>query len=359
MPSSTGAATGAALRARLPAVGGDAFTRGCGTGVLLLVLTVWCAVWWAGAAAGPGLLQTGLGLGLGVLAGLLVIVGHDAEHGALSPWPRWNRVASRLAFLPAWQPASGWTHAHRRHHAYTNLKALDDGYPPASPEDWQRMNRRQRAIARLALSLPGLWMLYGGVWWRVVVWVRRPAPHERLLLRADSLLVLAFVAAQSVLAWSLTRSAGHGVLQAGLAWVNLVGLPFLLMNWLVSAITLVHHRHPRVRWYDRREEWTRLDGQIQGTVHVRLPRWLGAAFLQIFEHGAHHVDLQRPFCALPAAQEALEGLCGGAVTVVHEDAPFRLSHLRRVMRECQLYDYRAHRWMRFDDAPRGSAQRPT
>lgn len=338
------ASSGAALRARLPPVPRDLFTRCCGSAVLLLLLALWSATWWLGLQAGPGAAQVAAGLVLGTLAGVLVIVGHDAEHGVLSPWRRWNAVASRLAFLPAWQPASGWTHAHRKHHAFTNLKPHDDGYPPPSPQEWRAMSRLQRTRARLALTLPGLWLLYASVWWRAVIWVRSPSRDERWCLRADSLLVLAFVAAQALLAWQLTPASGGAA-----AVLTLIGLPFLLMNQLVSAITLVHHRHPRVRWFDDPAEWTRLHGQLACTVHVVLPPLLQGALLQIFEHGAHHVDLQRPFCALPAAQRELENLCGDTITVVHDAAPWRLSHLRRVMRECQLYDYRSHRWHRFDE----------
>lgn len=342
------------LRSQLPPVPHNTFTRWCGTAVLLGVLASWCGAWWAGVMAGPGLLQLAAALLLGVLAGLLVILGHDAEHGSLSPWPRWNALASRLAFVPAWQPASGWTHAHRRHHAFTNLKPLDDGYPPPSPQDWRSMGRWQRAASRFALTLPGLWLLYAEVWWRAVIWVRTPAAHEHARLRADSLLVLGFVLAQAVLVWALTRLAGHSAALALLAVVTLLGVPFLLMNQLVSAITLVHHRHPRLRWFDNRDEWVRGAGPVAGTAHVVLPKWLGAALLQIFEHGAHHVDLRRPFCALPAAQRRLEQLAGEGVTVVHEHSPFTLAHLRRVMRECQLYDYRNHRWLRFDDVASGA-----
>jgi acyl-lipid omega-6 desaturase (Delta-12 desaturase) len=336
-PSNSGS-----LRSLLPDVPASPATRLGGTAALLLLLGLWLSIGWLALQTRPGPAQAALGLLLGTLAALLVVVGHDAEHGSLSPWPRWNALASRLAFVPAWQPASGWTHEHRLHHAWTNLKQRDQGYPPPSPADWLRLARRQRLWWRCALTVPGVGLLYLDVWWRCVIWVRQPPEGRRLMLRADSLLVLAFAAAQVAMAW---RFAG-----GGWAVLWLVALPFAVMNTWVSAITLMHHRHPRVRWFDDESAWTRLHGQVAGTVHLVLPPAWQWALLNIFEHGAHHVDLRRPFVALPAAQQALEQRCGMEVVVQHEPAPWRLRHLRRVMRECQLYDYRRHRWLRFDAA---------
>ena len=330
------------VRSQLPAVPGTLLTRWSGTAALSLLLGLWLATAALSLHSTPGLLQIGCGLALGILAALLVVVGHDAEHGSLSPWPRWNAVASRLAFLPAWQPASGWTHEHQRHHAWTNLKQRDEGYPPPSPADWCGMPRWQRLWWRCALTLPGVGLLYLDVWWRCVIWVCQPPPGRRRVLRADSLLVLAFICAQATLAW---RFAGG----ASAVWW-LVALPFVVMNTLVSAITVMHHRHPMVVWYDELAAWSRPHSQVAGAVHLVLPTAWQWGLLNIFEHGAHHADLRRPFVALPAAQQALEQLHGPAVVVQHEEAPWRLRHLRRVLRECQLYDYRAQRWLRFVDA---------
>jgi acyl-lipid omega-6 desaturase (Delta-12 desaturase) len=312
-----------------------------GTAVFVLVLSAWAGLAAAALHTSPGALQVLLGTLLGLLAALGVVLGHDAEHGSLSPWPAWNALAARLAFLPAWQPASGWTHEHQRHHAFTNLKPRDEGYPPPSPEDWRAMGWRQRLWWRCALSLPGVGLLYLDVWWRCVIWVRRPPPARRSALRADSGLVMAFAAVQTAATWSL----------AGGPWAvaSLVLLPFGVMNTLVSAITLLHHRHPRVRWYDDVEAWRLGRGQPRA-VHLALPKGWQWALLNIFEHGAHHADLRRPFAALPAAQRTLNLRDGEAAVVVHDAQPWRLRPLRRVMRNCQLYDYRQHRWLRFDQA---------
>jgi fatty acid desaturase len=173
-----------------------------------------------------------------------------------------------------------------------------------------------------------------------VLWVREPDAGRRLTTRLDSLLVLGFVGAQLVLVLLFSPTPL-------LAIATLVLWPFVVMNWFVSAITLMHHRHPQVRWFDSEAQWTVFAGQVAGTVHVVWPRWLGATLLNIFEHGAHHIDLRRPFCALPAAQQALERAFAGEVQVVIERQPWRLQHLRRVMRECQLYDYQSHQWLRW------------
>lgn len=102
----------------------------------------------------------------GTVAGLLVILGHYAAHGSLTPWRPLNQWLARLLFLPPWQTASGWQQAHREHHAFTNLKTHDDGYPPPSPADWQAMPGWRRALWRLKHSLAGLFCstwTFGGV----------------------------------------------------------------------------------------------------------------------------------------------------------------------------------------------------
>lgn len=334
------ARTSGNLLSHLPAVPNDGAARWAGTAALGLVLGLWLATAWVGLQTAPGALQAAAGVWLGTLAALLVVLGHDAEHGSLSPWPRWNALASRLAFVPAWQPASGWTHEHRLHHAFTNLKPRDQGYPPPSPAEWQTFSPRQRLWWRCALSVPGVGLLYLDVWWRCVIWVRRPPPHRRRVLRADSALVLLFALAQVALAWRCAGGPG--------AVLMLVVLPFAVMNSWVSAITLMHHRHPQLRWYDDELAWSQQHSPVADTVHVALPKAWQWALLNIFEHAAHHVDLRRPFAALPAAQQALEQQHPRDVVVVHESAPWRLRHLRHVMRECQLYDFHAHRWLRFD-----------
>ena len=315
--------------------------RWLGAIAALAVLGGWAHCWAAAAASRSPGAQLAWAAGAGTLAGLLVILGHDAAHGSLTPWRAFNAACARLLLLPAWQTASGWRQAHRRHHAHTNLKGMDDGYPPLSPDEWQQLPTWRRWHLRAASTLPGLFLNYLGVWWRHVLWPRQPDPGRTLGFRLDSLLVMAAIASQ--IGWAATQ---HGMVSV----FALVVWPFVLSMWWVSAITLQQHRHPHIRWFDDAAQWSQFRSQVAGTVHLRWPGCWSFALFNIFEHTAHHADPRQPFTALRATQRALLAQWPADVLVVDDPAPWKLAHLRRVLRECQLYDYREHRWLRFIDA---------
>jgi len=342
----------AARRAAMPPLpAAHHWRRWVGAPVLLLALLAWMALFAAGLAAATGWGKLGIALLLGTVSGMLVILGHDASHGSLTPWPRCNVVLARLAFLPPWQSESGWAHAHRQHHAWTNLAGRDAGYPPPSPQAWRGLGPQRRAVLRCIYSLPGLWLLYGQVWWRHVI---RPQPGLRRSW-ADSLLVVAFVASQGAAVLARGQWAGSA---AAAELLMLVLLPFVVTLWFVSAITLLHHRHPELHWYDDLVPWQAARHREPDTVQLQLPPWLASALLRIFDHAAHHLDPRRPFAALPPAQRALQELQPMPVIVVQEPRPWRLRALRRMLRECQLYDYRERRWLRFSEVPLRAAATP-
>jgi acyl-lipid omega-6 desaturase (Delta-12 desaturase) len=347
--SATPASPAAAQRAGWPELPpARHWRRTIGGPLALGLLGLWGVLFAAGIGAGGIMAKLLMAVALGTVGGMLVIVGHDAAHGSLTPWPRANALLARLAFLPSWQTASGWQQAHRKHHAFTNLCGRDAGYPPLSPQAWRALRAPARGVHRAARTLPGLWALYGQVWWQHVIWPREPDAGARLRFRLDSLLVFAFAAAQCALAaafgaWGGAAAAGEVAL--------LVGLPFVITLWFVSAITLQHHRHPALHWYDDETTWRAARHTEPRTVQLELPPWLASALLRIFDHAAHHADPRWPLAALPLAQRALQAHAPAQVIVVPEPQPWRLAHLRRVLRECQLYDYTERRWLRFSEVP--------
>lgn len=348
------------LRQSLPALPGPAHPRRwLGALLGLAVWSAWALTWLAASAASSAWAQCAWGALAGTWAGLLVILGHDAAHGSLTPWRPINGVLARLFFLPAWQPASGWQQAHRRHHAHTNLKALDDGYPPLSPQDWRALSAWQRWRLRSATSLPGLFQFYLGVWWRHVIWPARPDAGRQWRFRLDSLCVMCGVLAQVMwVAWGVRDGSAiaEGWAQVwAVVWTVVWSValtviwPFLVSLWWVSAITLQQHRHPRIRWFDDARQWSQFRSQVAGTVHLRWPGGCGLALFNIFEHTAHHADPRLPFTLLRGTQRALQAQWPAVVVLVDDRQPWRLRHLRQVLRECQLYDYEAQRWLRFDE----------
>ncbi len=284
----------------------------------------------------------------GGMIALLFIIGHDACHGSLTPLPWLNKLLGRLAFLPSWHPFICWDLGHNRlHHSWTNLRGRDYVWTPLSKAEFDALPAWRQQLERFYRSLPGVGLYYAWEIWVKHMIFPRPSDLKRLspsLLRADRLMVLLFVLGQIAAAVLSARAFGLS------PWGSLalaVLLPQILWNSLMGLVILLHHTHPRVRWYDDPEEWTFYAGQVSGTVHVTFPWPIGPLLHHIMEHTAHHIDPRVPLYHLPEAQRAAEAVF--AEDVIH--SPFNLANLRAVLSRCQLYDYRNHRWLTFEGAP--------
>ena len=119
--------------------------------------------------------------------------------------------------------------------------------------------------------------------------------------------------------------------------------PYAIWNWLMAFITIQHHTHPQAPWFKDMEEWSFFHGQVHGTVHVKLPRWIEILFHNILDHTAHHVDPKIPLYNLTACQKRLEENYPRDIVIEHTSIPA----LRRVLRVCKLYDYESHCWLDF------------
>jgi omega-6 fatty acid desaturase (delta-12 desaturase) len=181
------------------------------------------------------------------------------------------------------------------------------------------------------------------IWWRHMMFPRAE-DRERMsprLANLDRVLVAAFIIFQIGVCVFLGRSSPSGILlnlALGIVW------PQLTWNWLMGVVVLLHHTHPKVRWYDDPNEWSYYAGQVQGTVHVEFTWPIGAVLHHIMEHTAHHVDPRIPLYHLPAAQRSLEQTYSGDVI----RSPFTTRNFLRILGQCQLYDYRRHCWLSFE-----------
>jgi omega-6 fatty acid desaturase (delta-12 desaturase) len=289
-------------------------------------------------------------LALGTLAGLCIgvvfVVGHDASHGNLSNSPALNRWLARLAFLPSAHPNETWDTGHNRlHHSWTNLAPLDPGYPPFSPQAFAALPAWERALHRASRTLPGIGLAYLIIWWQDQI---RIHPAQRKLVRSitafhlERLAILAFALLQlgAVAHWG-AWSAQPGWQGLALEWLLCVAWPYYIWNATMAFVTLLHHTHPKVRWFADQAEWSYFKAQVAGTVHVVWPRWFGWAFHNIFEHTAHHADKHIPLYRLEASQQALEAAYPSQVIVQKGS----LTWVLKVLRSCQLYDYGNHQWL--------------
>jgi len=286
-----------------------------------------------------------LSIAQGMLIARAFVLGHDACHGALFPSRAWNRAVGRALFLWTLTPYTLWEFGHNSvHHGYSNLKTRDYVWTPFSPDEWRRLPRWRRALERLYRSPWGFGFYYGlEIWWNRMFFASLFSMSSfRVSYLWDNLLNASFTAAEVAAVW---RWAPHDQRWSIIVFGFL--LPFAIWNYLMGFAIYCHHTHPDVRWFDSRAEWSFYEAQVCATTHTTFPWGFNWFMHNIFEHTAHHVDTGIPYYALNDAQQRLEQLCGPDIVRVEI---FSLRAFRAQMRHCQLYDYRKHRWMRFDEA---------
>jgi omega-6 fatty acid desaturase (delta-12 desaturase) len=284
---------------------------------------------------------------------MLFIVGHDACHQSLTPHRWLNKLIGRLTMVPTWHAYSVWDLGHNgMHHAWTNVRGKDFTWTPLSADEYARLTPVGRLMHRLYRTWWGV-----GIYYIIEIWTkygmtgaRAQTPRMNVLFWLDRLSVVGHTVVVTAAALLLTDRTGLGsnpiLVSAGLLLLGVV-VPFLVWNWTMGMIVLVHHTHPTIPWYGDVEDWSYYAGQVQATVHVELPRPVELVLHNIMEHTAHHADPRVPLYNLEKAQKHLEDTYGSEITVV----PFSLAGLFETLRTCRLFDYENHRWLDWDGTP--------
>jgi omega-6 fatty acid desaturase (delta-12 desaturase) len=335
----------AAARQRSTAKGLFLFTVGVGLYAGTLLATV-LAPWWP--------LKLVFSLANAFFLSTLFVIGHDACHEAFVPYRWLNALLARIALLPAWHSYAGWQHAHNHvHHVWTNWRQKDYVWVPLSKEEYDALPAWRQSLQRWYRSLPGLGVYYFFEVYltKIMFPVQKYRGHKsawRFL--ADDLLVASFIAAQAVF---LVYAPGWFGLSCSAIESLLFGqwLPFIIWNWLIAFLTLLHHTHPRIPWFNDAQEWSFYQGQVRGTCHVIFPSPINWFIHYIMEHTAHHVDSHVPLYHLAAAQESMRRAFTADI-VKHR---FSLRSFRYLLNVCQLYDYRNHRWLNWAGEPTSSS----
>jgi acyl-lipid omega-6 desaturase (Delta-12 desaturase) len=274
----------------------------------------------------------------------LFVIGHDACHGSYTPSKVLNGWIGRLAFLPSLTPFSLWELGHNlAHHGFTNLKGRDYVWTPYSPHEFARLPWTRRLLEHVYRSGFGQGIYYMiEMWWKKLFFPsRNHVGHRRGTYLWDCVLISGFGAAWigGLVAWSLY--SGRSL------WALLVfgfAIPFFVWNCLMGFVIYVQHTHPRVAWYDRRDEWSANAGYATTTVHVKLVRPLDGLIHYILEHGAHHVNMGVPLYRLKEAQARLSATLDERL----KSEVFTWRYYWNTVRRCKLYDFAQHVWMDFD-----------
>jgi omega-6 fatty acid desaturase (delta-12 desaturase) len=316
-------------------------------------LTLWGALaapWWP--------LQIVCALFNGLFIATIFVVGHDACHGGLTPYEALNQLLGRLAFLPSLTPYITWEFAHNRiHHSYTNWRGKDYAWAPFSKEEYDRLSPMRRFMERHYRSLLGLGTYYlYEYWWKHLLLLSKQERQEMkrpLTYALDFMLVVAFLVAEIALVvlWANTLEPSEGFWGAftSPAALLVVGLlvPFLGWNWFMSFAIFQHHNHPRVAWFNDKNEWDFFAGQVESTTHIIMPWFLEFATAHIMQHTAHHVDARIPLYRLEASQGCLEQAYQKDIVVER----WTFTTLGKTLAKCQLYDFENHRWLNFRGKP--------
>src|ERR1700737_1980935 len=220
----------------------------------------------------------------------LFVIGHDACHGSYTSNKTLNKWIGRIAFLPSLTPYSLWEIGHNlAHHGFTNLKGRDYVWTPYSPAEFARLPWIRRQLERIYRSGVGQGVYYMiEMWWKKLFFPGR----KHVTTRRTSHLVDSFLVAGFAVLWigGLTL---WGVYSGKSIWSLLIfgfAVPFFLWNCLMGFVIYVQHTHPRVAWYERRDEWSANAGYATTTVHIKLMRPLDGLIHYILEHGAHPVN---------------------------------------------------------------------
>jgi omega-6 fatty acid desaturase (delta-12 desaturase) len=274
----------------------------------------------------------------------LFVIGHDACHGSYTPYKTLNKWIGRIAFLPSLTPYSLWELGHNlAHHGFTNLKGRDYVWTPFSPMEFEKLSWRRRTLERVYRSGVGQGVYYMiEMWWKKLYFpARKHVNTKRLSHTFDSLLVTIFgvLWVGGLVVWGLYSHRS--------IWSLLIfgfGVPFFIWNCLMGFVIYVQHTHPRVAWYERRDEWSANAGYATTTVHVKLIRPLDGLIHYILEHGAHHVNMGVPLYRLKEAQARLTSTLDERLN----SEVFTWRYYWNTVRRCKLYDFATHVWTDFD-----------
>lgn len=286
----------------------------------------------------------------GLLTGGFFVIGHDALHQSFTPYRRLNTWIGRIAMLPACYSASLWVLYHNRtHHRFTNLKNMDGIWEPWSPEDYARAGPIRRALYRLYRSPlgPAFYHMF------------ELAPHHLLPYRGqarrewrrhlfDSLFVVVFYPLLSIaIVWLGATWTPERPL-----WLTVIfgwALPFFVWHWVYAFVIYLHHTHPEIAWFDRREDWTFHRSQVIGTTGTRLPLPMQVFSNHIMEHTAHHANQGIPLYHLKEAQRLIQR-AEPKVRFVNAGREYLA-----ISRACKLFDFRRRQWTDFNGRATGPA----
>lgn len=315
--------------------------------ILLVDIVAYAAFVYAAIVVDNIWLKLLASLGCGVMISLMFIAGHDAAHQSFSRSKLLNRVAGTIALLPGLHPYTLWEFHHNKvHHRFTAQIGVDNAFSPMTVEQYRAATPAQRTYYRFMRSLWGQpWFYLIDIWWpQVYTPFDKDQPKIARDTWAELILVYAYTVAFAVAVMWIAHAKADGFWPMIEALIFAFIVPFLLWNVFISFLTVVQHTGPDVRWIMPTGVPSTADQQLAGAVHVVLPEAICWLFHRIMQHPAHHLNVGIPLHQLKKAETQLEQSEPRALVRVWTPA-----YHWRLTRECQLYDPRNAKWVRFAD----------
>jgi omega-6 fatty acid desaturase (delta-12 desaturase) len=290
----------------------------------------------------PLALNIAFAVGNGVCIAMLFIVGHDCCHGALVPGRRWNLWLGRFAFIPVIHSVSLWRLAHNQHHhGRTNLKGVDPVWAPMSPQEYAHATPARRWLERAYRSAFGpVIYYYGQIWLSLMVLpISALARAQWKRHVPDTIFVLCGLLATIGGVYFIGRLVAP---QRPFSLVLLLGwaIPYASWNYLAALTVYLNHTHPDLPWFGGEKSWSFYNGNVLGTVHVKMPIDIFPLYTDVMAHAAHHTNVRTPVYALPDEQSVLKARFGADV----KEYVLSLSEYRRILSACKLFDFQRMCW---------------
>lgn len=278
----------------------------------------------------------------GLIAGIAVsnmfVWAHDAAHGTLFKNKILSEILGTIFMLPSLNIYKLWCYGHNKvHHGFTGFVSLDWIWRPLTREEYRAQSSYQKFSYRLERNLyTCAWHYLVKVWWDKMIFFKpgNLSPKERIALLLSKYVTAVFAITLGIMLY--VYSGIIGVI-TGLI------MPFLIFNYFIAFYVYLHHTHPKVAFFDKRQEWNHAVGMIQCTTVIRCPWWVELLNHNILIHTPHHIDTRIPFYHL---QQAYHDLKLHYFKYINE-YQFNWREVAKIFKQCKFYDYQAKKWYSF------------
>lgn len=326
-----------------------------GIGLFLLDAFIFAAAIYGTLVAENMLIRFGCSVVAALVMALLFLIAHDADHGSLTKSPWLNKVIGTIAFLPVLHPYHLWQLVHHHHHhGYTNLAGDDYDYvwSPYSKEEFDALPKYRQTLEKFYRSPLGHGFYYMiEIWWKRLFFPKASNIKGGYTKTYIGDMVLLAVFAVFEIGGIIALSETAVISQAW--WSALLFafiIPQFIVNWYLGFFILLQHNHPDIRWYNDIVEWRKESSSPGNTANFIFPRLINLVTHGVDEHGSHHVSANIPLYNLGKIQKYIVEEHPGIMPTYK----WTFSNHLKILKHCQLYDYKNHQWLGFDGSPSAS-----